>query len=36
MRYVYEDQFFTKPIGFALDKTPRGVILYDGSIKLAV
>ena len=34
LRYVYEDQLFTKPIGFSLDKTPRGVIPYDGSIKL--
>jgi acyl-CoA hydrolase len=36
MRYVYEDQLFTKPVGFSLDKTPRGVIPYDGSIKLSV
>jgi len=34
MRYVYEDQLFTKPIGFSLDKTPKGVILYAGSVKL--
>jgi hypothetical protein len=34
MRSVYEDQLFTKPVGFALDKTPNGVILYDGSTKL--
>jgi acyl-CoA hydrolase len=34
MRYVYEDQLFTKPIGFSLDKTPRGVIPYNGRIKL--
>jgi 4-hydroxybutyrate CoA-transferase len=34
MRYVYEDQLFTKPIGFSLDKTPKGVILYKGPIKL--
>jgi 4-hydroxybutyrate CoA-transferase len=34
MRYVYEDQLFTKPIGFSLDKTPKGVILYEGSTKL--
>ena len=33
-RYVYEDQFFTKPIGLCLDKTPKGVILYDGSTNL--
>ena len=35
LRTVYEDQLFTKPIGFSLDKTPRGVIPYDGRIKLA-
>ena len=35
MRYVNEDQLFTKPIGFSLDKTPKGVTLYDGRIKLA-
>ena len=34
MRYVYEDQLFTKPVGFSLDKTPKGVIPYDGTIKL--
>jgi 4-hydroxybutyrate CoA-transferase len=34
MRYVYEDQLFTKPIGFSLNKTPKGVILYEGSTKL--
>jgi acyl-CoA hydrolase len=34
MRYVYEDQLFTKPIGFSLDKTPKGVILYEGRIRL--
>jgi hypothetical protein len=34
MRYVYEDQLFTKPIGYSLDKTPNGVILYNGDIKL--
>jgi acyl-CoA hydrolase len=33
-RYVYEDQFFTKPTGLRLDKTPKGVTLYDGSTKL--
>jgi acyl-CoA hydrolase len=35
MRNIYEDQLFTKPIGFSLDKTPKGVILYEGNIKLA-
>ena len=34
MRYVNEDQLFTKPVGFSLDKTPKGVTLYDGRIKL--
>ena len=34
MRHIYEDQLFTKPIGFSLDKTPKGVSLYDGRIKL--
>ena len=34
-RTVYEDQLFTKPFGFSPDKTPRGVIPYEGSIKLA-
>jgi len=33
-REVFEDQLFTKPFGYSLDKTPKGVILYDGSIKL--
>jgi acyl-CoA hydrolase len=33
-RYVFEDRLFTKPTGYSLDKTPRGVILYDGGIKL--
>jgi hypothetical protein len=34
MRYVYDDQLFTKPIGFSLDKIPRGVTLYDGPTTL--
>ncbi|MBW2430265.1 MAG: hypothetical protein JRF56_15000 [Deltaproteobacteria bacterium] len=34
LRSVYEDPLFTKPIGFYLHKTPRGVHLYDGKIKL--
>jgi 4-hydroxybutyrate CoA-transferase len=34
MRYVYEDHLFTKLIGYSLDKTPNGVILYDGDTKL--
>ncbi|UCF90623.1 MAG: hypothetical protein JSW39_20350 [Desulfobacterales bacterium] len=34
LRYVYEDPIFTKPIGVYLDKSPRGVVMYDGDIKL--
>jgi acyl-CoA hydrolase len=34
LRSVYEDPIFTKPIGFYLDKTPRGVQMYRGKIKL--
>jgi 4-hydroxybutyrate CoA-transferase len=34
MRYIYEDRLFTKPMGFSLDKTPKGVVLYEGNIKL--
>ena len=34
-RYVYEDPLFTKPIGFSMDKAPRGVIPYNGRIKLS-
>jgi 4-hydroxybutyrate CoA-transferase len=33
-RYVFEDELFTKPTGYSLDKTPKGVILYEGNIKL--
>jgi acyl-CoA hydrolase len=33
-RYVYEDPLFTKPIGFSLNKTPKGVSLYKGPTKL--
>jgi hypothetical protein len=33
-RYVFEDELFTKPTGYSLDKTPEGVILYEGNIKL--
>jgi hypothetical protein len=32
LRSVYEDPLFTKPIGFNLDKTPRGVKMYDGKV----
>ena len=31
---VVDDPLFTKPIGFSLDKPPRGVSLYDGKIGL--
>ncbi len=31
---VVDDPLFTKPIGFSLDKPPRGVSLYNGNIKL--
>lgn len=34
IRYVYEDQLFTKSTGFSLDKPPRGVIKYNGRVKL--
>jgi acyl-CoA hydrolase len=34
LRDVYEDPLFTKPRGFSLDKTPRGVRLYDGPTPL--
>jgi len=34
LRYVHEDQLFTKLVGFSLDKTPRGVIKYNGNVKL--
>jgi acyl-CoA hydrolase len=33
-RYVVEDQLFTKPIGFSLDKIPKGVTLYEGQVQL--
>jgi acyl-CoA hydrolase len=34
LRYVYDDPLFTKPIGFSLDKTSKGVIMYAGGVKL--
>ena len=34
LRYVVDDPLFTKPFGYTLGKTPRGVIPYSGSIKL--
>ncbi len=34
LREIYEDPFFTKPVDYSLDKTPYGVTLYQGSIKI--
>jgi acyl-CoA hydrolase len=34
LRGVVDDPLFTKPIGFSLDKPPRGVCMYEGKIKL--
>jgi acyl-CoA hydrolase len=34
LRDLYEDAMFTKPLGFTLDKTPRGVLPYTGKIKI--
>lgn len=34
LRDVYEDPFFTKPVGYSLDKTPYGVTMYQGSTKI--
>jgi len=34
-RDIYDNRYFTKPIGFSFDKVPNGVILYSGDIKLA-
>ncbi len=34
LRSIYEDPLFTKSIGGYLDKTPNGVCLYEGKIKL--
>jgi len=30
LRYVTDDPLFTKPVGFSLEKTPRGVQMYAG------
>jgi 4-hydroxybutyrate CoA-transferase len=35
LKGVYDDPYFTKPYGAVMGKTPRGVILYEGSVKLA-
>jgi acyl-CoA hydrolase len=34
LRSVFEDPLFTKSIGFSLDKTPHGVLRYEGKIKV--
>jgi acyl-CoA hydrolase len=34
LRQVLEDPLFTKPLGFSLNKTPRGVIKYNGRVGL--
>jgi len=34
LQSVVDDPLFTKPIGFSLDKPPRGVRMYKGKIKL--
>jgi 4-hydroxybutyrate CoA-transferase len=34
LRFVYENPLFTKPIGYTLDRTPRGVIMYDGNLRI--
>lgn len=35
LRGVVDDPLFTKPIGFSLDRIPRGVRMYNGKIKLS-
>jgi 4-hydroxybutyrate CoA-transferase len=34
LKELYENPMFTKPSGFALGKTPRGVILYAGKVQI--
>jgi 4-hydroxybutyrate CoA-transferase len=34
LKAIYDDPLFTKPIGSFLGKTPRGVTMYRGNIKL--
>jgi len=34
LRSVVDDPLFTKPFGFSLDRTPRGVRMYEGDIQL--
>ncbi|TRZ86477.1 acetyl-CoA hydrolase/transferase family protein [bacterium] len=36
LKTIYDDPLFTKPIGSSLGKTPRGVTMYQGNIKLDV
>jgi len=33
LRSVVDDPLFTKPVGFSLERTPRGVWMYEGKIK---
>jgi hypothetical protein len=34
LKSIYDDRLFTKPFGFALGRTPRGVTMYEGSLKI--
>ena len=34
LRYVVDDPLFTKPVGYKLDMTPRGVMEYKGNVKI--
>ena len=34
LRYVTDDPMFTKPVGFAPGRTPRGVTMYNGKIAI--
>jgi 4-hydroxybutyrate CoA-transferase len=34
LRYIYEDSFITKTLGYYLGKTPDGVTMYSGSVTL--
>jgi acyl-CoA hydrolase len=34
LKALFDDPMFTKPLGFALGKKPRGVILYTGKIQV--
>jgi acyl-CoA hydrolase len=34
LRYVTDDPMFTKPVGFAPGRTPRGVTMYSGKIAI--